>query len=588
MNRRMQHRSLSPAMRGRAAGAALVLAILLAMAAVAPPAAQAQTFATFDAPGAGTGADQGTIALSINTAGVVVGFTSNASAVSQGFVRAANGTITAINVSGAGTGKNQGTTATGVNTAGVIAGTFADSNTAYHGFVRVASGTITVFNVAGAGTGKHQGTYPMSINTSGVIAGIYKDSSSQYHGFSRAANGTISTFDAPGAGTGYSVGTIPLGINTAGAIVGLYKDSSGGNHGFVRSANGATITTIDDPDAGTAAGHGTIALSINSAGVITGGYTDASSVAHGFVRAVNGTLTSFDVPGAGADGFLALLAPMMGGGPPSQGTGGVSINTAGEIAGAYADSGAMYHGFSRTAQGAITTFNVPGAGTAMLQGTAGFSINTAGTIAGTYGDTKSVFHGFVLTSPAATTTTLISSLNPSTYEQAVTFTAGVSSKSGVPPDGEIVTFMKGTTVLGTGKLSGGSAVFETSSLKAGTNAIKAVYAGDANFATSTSKAVSQVVDKATTTTTLASSLNPSNAGQSVTFTATVKPQFSGTPTGNVTFKDGTAALKTVAVTGGVAKYTTTTLAAGKHSITATYNGSTSFDSSSGSLTQTVN
>jgi hypothetical protein len=100
--------------------------------------------------------------------------------------------------------------------------------------------------------------------------------------------------------------------------------------------------------------------------------------------------------------------------------------------------------------------------------------------------------------------------------------------------------------------------------------------------------VSQVVEKATTTTTLASSLNPSNTGQSVTFTATVKPQFSGTPTGNVTFTDGTTTLKTVAVSGGAAKYTTTKLAAGKHSITAIYNGSTSFDGSSGPLTQTVN
>jgi len=588
MNSTTPRWSLIPALFGRAARAAVVLANVLGLAVVASPAAQAQTFATFDAPGAGTGADQGTIALNINTAGVVVGFTSNASAVAQGFVRAANGTITAINVSGAGTGKNQGTFATGVNTAGVITGTFADSGNAYHGFVRTASGTITVFNVTGSGTGKHQGTFPMSINTAGTIAGIYKDSSSQYHGFSRAANGTISTFDAPGAGTGYAVGTLPFSINTAGAIVGMYKDSSNQNHGFVRSANGATITTIDDPDAGTAAGHGTIAFGINAAGVITGAYTDASSIAHGFVRAVNGTITSFDVPGAGVDGFLALLAPMMGGGPPSQGTGGVSINTAGEIVGAYADSSAMYHGFTRAANGTITPFDVPGAGTGTLQGTAAFSVNTAGDIAGTYGDTKSVFHGFVRIPPATTTTTLISSLNPSTFGQAVTFTAGVSSKSGVPPDGETVTFMKGTTVLGTGKLSGGSATYETSSLKAGTNAVKAVYAGDPNFATSTSKAVSQVVDKATTTTALASSLNPSNAGQSVTFTATVTPQFSATVTGNVTFTDGTTTLKTVAVSGGAAKYTTTTLAAGKHSITATYNGSTSFDGSSGSLTQTVN
>jgi hypothetical protein len=53
--------------------------------------------------------------------------------------------------------------------------------------------------------------------------------------------------------------------------------------------------------------------------------------------------------------------------------------------------------------------------------------------------------------------------------------------------------MKGTTVLGTKALSGGSVSFTTSTLKVGTNAITAVYAGDPNFAGSKSKAVKQVV-----------------------------------------------------------------------------------------------
>jgi hypothetical protein len=95
-----------------------------------------------------------------------------------------------------------------------------------------------------------------------------------------------------------------------------------------------------------------------------------------------------------------------------------------------------------------------------------------------------------------TTTTLSCSPNPSTYGQAVTFTAVVSSSAAAPPDGEVVTFMKGKTVLGTGTLSGGSASFTTSTLKVGTMSVKAVYGGDSNFAGSTSKAVKQVVEKA--------------------------------------------------------------------------------------------
>jgi hypothetical protein len=95
-----------------------------------------------------------------------------------------------------------------------------------------------------------------------------------------------------------------------------------------------------------------------------------------------------------------------------------------------------------------------------------------------------------------------------------------------------------------------------------------------------------VVNKATTTTTLTSSPNPSNLGQSVTFRANVTPEFGGKVTGSIAFYDGATLLKTVPVNG--AKYTTSTLTQGMHSITATYSGSTSFDGSSASLTQTVN
>jgi Bacterial Ig-like domain (group 3)/Beta-propeller repeat len=97
---------------------------------------------------------------------------------------------------------------------------------------------------------------------------------------------------------------------------------------------------------------------------------------------------------------------------------------------------------------------------------------------------------------ADTTTTVLSSPNPSSHGQTVTFVAVVTSAVGAPPDGENVSFMKGKTVLGTGTLSRGSATFTTSTLKVGTNSITAVYGGDSNFAGSKSKAVKQVVEKA--------------------------------------------------------------------------------------------
>ncbi len=177
-----------------------------------------------------------------------------------------------------------------------------------------------------------------------------------------------------------------------------------------------------------------------------------------------------------------------------------------------------------------------------------------------------------------TTTTISSSLNPSTYGQAVTFTAVVTP---APPDGETVTFMQGKNDLGTGTLSGGSASFTTSTLSVGSDNIKASYPGDGTLGSSTSSPVSQVVQQATTTTTLMSSLNPANVGQSVTFTASVAPQYGGTITGNVIFSNnGTKLLLgTVALSGGIASYTSTALPAGSDSITAEYVGSSSYATS---------
>jgi hypothetical protein len=97
------------------------------------------------------------------------------------------------------------------------------------------------------------------------------------------------------------------------------------------------------------------------------------------------------------------------------------------------------------------------------------------------------------------------------------------------------------------------------------------------------------IGKFDSSTSLSSSLNPSMFGQSVTFTATVKSSTTGTPTGTVTFKDGATTLASVALSGGVAKFTTSTLAVGTHSITAVYGGDATFvANTSAVLSQVVN
>ncbi|HEY7209112.1 MAG TPA: Ig-like domain repeat protein [Bryobacteraceae bacterium] len=178
---------------------------------------------------------------------------------------------------------------------------------------------------------------------------------------------------------------------------------------------------------------------------------------------------------------------------------------------------------------------------------------------------------------AATTTSLSSSLNPSIYEKAVTFTATIVPASGSGPIGGTVTFKDGGTTLAATPVSGatGKATLTTSALLAGSHSITATYNGDANRLMSNSAAITETVNKGTTKTTLSSSANPSSHGAAVTFTAAIIPEFGGRPIGGtVTFKDGAMTLGTADIDKTTAKATfaTSALTAGNHSITATYGG----------------
>ena len=188
---------------------------------------------------------------------------------------------------------------------------------------------------------------------------------------------------------------------------------------------------------------------------------------------------------------------------------------------------------------------------------------------------------------ATTTTAVTSSLNPSKVHQSVTFTAKVSSISSVP-NGAVITFYAGTTKIGTRTTVNGVATLTSSFSNAKTYTIKASYPGDA-FHKASSGTVTQVVEKYPTTTTLSSSLNPSNYGQAVTLTATVAPTGPYQPTGTVTFKSGSLILGSGTLNAsGVVTLATKKIPVGANSLTATYNGDTSNGRSvSAAITQTV-
>lgn len=144
-------------------------------------------------------------------------------------------------------------------------------------------------------------------------------------------------------------------------------------------------TIINAPHAGTGTNQGTEALNIDPSGTtIAGVYVDSGGVNHGFVRATDGAITEFSAKGAGTKSGQGTFTAGVDG-----------INHAGALPGTYADANTVFHSFVRSPKGAITKFNVAGAGTGADQGVEVSGINTAGTVTGIYVDSSSAFHGYL-------------------------------------------------------------------------------------------------------------------------------------------------------------------------------------------------
>ncbi|HTT99150.1 MAG TPA: hypothetical protein VMF58_13960 [Rhizomicrobium sp.] len=238
---------------------------------------------------------------------------------------------------------------------GCIATAFATFAAAAITPAQAGPNTLVTFDAPGSG---NLGTYPMAINGKSVITGYYSDANHVNHGFVGTATGSITTFDAPDATTNGYDGTVASAINASGVITGHYTNNK--QHGFVRESGG----TIDEFDIGL--GNDTIPTAINNKGVVTG-----SAASSGFVRAPNGNITQFSAPSA------VTTSPH-------------AINSAGTVAGSYYTSDNNQHGFFRTKDGTITTFNVPGG----FDSTYADGINQSGDITG-YAYNNAAYVGFV-------------------------------------------------------------------------------------------------------------------------------------------------------------------------------------------------
>jgi len=412
--------------------------------------------------------------------------------------------------------------------------------------------------------GSGQATFNVSSLSVGVhaIVAIYVGNSNFLTSTAIALNINIS-LAACTIAVNASVSTVVLGgsVNLTATVTG----GGGAPTGLVTFKAGASAL-------GTAtlngAGQGTLTISASILGPLSIG-VDYGGDAHFLgctapvitvtvIQATSATALSSSVNPAASGSAVTLLAVVTSSGPAPTGTvtfkdGAISIGT-----GSLNGSGTATLNTSSLALGGHSI-------TAVYAGDTNVAASTSAPLAQTIVQN-------------ATSTALMSSANPATAGASVTFSAVVSGAGGTPTG--LVTFKDGATVLGAGPLDGsGHASIASGALSAGTHAITAVYAGDSNFASSTSPVLNQISGQAPSTTALTVSPNPAATGTPVVFTVVVTGT-GGTPSGAVTFRDGSVVIGTSPLNGtGIATLTVSSLGNGNHLVTATYSGDATFAAS---------
>jgi sugar lactone lactonase YvrE len=393
-----------------------------------------------------------------------------------------------------------------------------------------------------------------------------------------AGSQTLSVTFTPTNTTNYATATakVTLAVNKASLLV--TANSPVIAYGAAVPAYTAAITGFQGADTAASSVTGSASLTtVPSAPSAVGGYT---------ITAAQGTLAATNYTFSFANGTLtiakatsSLTGPALSAQPVQ-----VVFNQAGSIpvtvAGQYSGTGIA------TPTGTIS-YTI-GTGNAQLaaisSGTATVSIPSTQasglyTVAVTYaGDTDysaATALSFQVQVGQQAQTIAFNSLTPVTYG-AAPITLSATATSGLP-----VTF---TVKSGPATLNGNV----LTATGAGSVVIAADQAGNTLWQAATEVTQTLTIGKAAPAAIgLASSSNPVLVQNAVTLTATVSSA-TGSPTGTVTFLDGSTPLGTATLAGGVATLTTSGLAVGSHTITAVYGGDGNFVSATSSaLTEVI-
>jgi hypothetical protein len=193
----------------------------------------------------------------------------------------------------------------------------------------------------------------------------------------------------------------------------------------------------------------------------------------------------------------------------------------------------------------------------------------------------------IVVNAVPTALTVISSINPATYLNIISFTAHLTSSGQSAGTGNIIQLNINGQIANFTTDATGTATYAIATLPPNSYPVTASFAGNNNFLAS-SAALTQVVIAAPTSISLTGSPNPGDLNQPVTFTATVSspPTSTPVPTGTVTFYDGSNSIGSSQLSAaGTASLSSTFTTVAIHNITAQFAGNMDFTASTSTTFQ---